>query len=187
MGINLWETMGVASALGYVLLAGRNHWACWPVSLISVLVYTGINFEAGLYAESALQIFYGVLSVVGWIRWRPSSNIPNSIVVWPTRQLVIYALILIPLSILLSLFLLRFTSAQLPWLDAPITVFSLFATWLTTQRVLQQWIYWIAIDALSIWVYLNRGLPITAALFAVYCILAFWGWWRWRSLLHQRS
>jgi nicotinamide mononucleotide transporter len=183
----VYETLGVASALAYVVLAGRNHWACWPASIMSVVVYAGINYQAGLFAESALQVFYGILSVVGWMRWRPGSGESKTLVSWPSRALLFSWLWLVPLSMILALILSRFTTAQLPLLDAPITVFSLYATWLTTKRVLQHWIYWIAIDALSVWVYLNRGLPLTAVLFALYCLLACWGWWQWRRMMHQRS
>lgn len=185
--MDVWETLGVASGFGYVVLAGRNHWACWPVSLVGVVVYACINFNAGLYAESALQGFYGVLSVIGWMHWKSSSGNQADVVQWPIRTFITSGFWLLLCSFLVAVVLTQFTAAQLPWLDAPITVFSLYATWLTARRVLQHWVYWVVIDALSIWVYLNRGLPLTAALYATYCLLACWGWWKWKGMLHARS
>jgi nicotinamide mononucleotide transporter len=76
----------------------------------------------------------------------------------------------------------RYTTAALPWLDAPITVFSIWATWLVIKKKLENWLFWVLIDALAIYLYYKRNLHLTALLYAMYTILAVVGYYKWRSV-----
>ena len=75
------------------------------------------------------------------------------------------------------------TAAALPWLDSFISWASLLATWMVARKVLENWLYWFAIDSLSLGVFLSRGLYLTAVLFAVYLVLIVIGYRRWRGQL----
>jgi nicotinamide mononucleotide transporter len=85
------------------------------------------------------------------------------------------------LTVLLGFIFSAFTSQQLPYLDAFTTVFSIGATFMVTQKVLENWMYWIVIDLLSIHLYAHRDLNLTAVLFALYTIIAVVGYFRWRK------
>ena len=64
--------------------------------------------------------------------------------------------------------LARNTSQALPYVDAFTTWSAVFATWLTAQKAIDNWAWWLVIDLVSIGLYLSRGLPLTALLFVLY-------------------
>ena len=76
----------------------------------------------------------------------------------------------------------RYTTAALPFLDAPITVFSIYATFLTAQKKLESWMYWFFINAASIYLYFQRDLKTTALLFFLYCLMSVYGFYKWNKL-----
>lgn len=73
------------------------------------------------------------------------------------------------------------TNAKLPWLDAPVTIFSIWATWLVIKKVLQNWLLWIVIDGVAIYIYVQRELNLTAYLYALYTFLAILGYFKWKK------
>jgi nicotinamide mononucleotide transporter len=80
----------------------------------------------------------------------------------------------------MGLLMSQFTDASLPIPDSITTLAALLATWMVTRKVLENWLWWIGIDLVSVVLFLNRGLDLTAWLFAGYVILAIAGWLSWR-------
>ena len=167
------------SALGYVILASKQHVLCWPVSLISCFIYGFIYFEAKLYMESILQLFYVVVSIYGWMKWKPTIT-SKEITAGNLSSNVLISLGLILLSLIFGKFIATYTNASLPFADSMVFVFSIFATYITAGKKIESWIYWIILDAACVFIYLNRGLNITATLFILYTILAFYGYYQWK-------
>lgn len=168
------------SALGYVILASKQHVLCWPVSLVSCFIYGFIYFEAKLYMESILQLFYLVVSIYGWMKWKPTKT-SKEISASSLSRNILLCLGLILLSLMLGKFIATYTNASLPFADSMVFVFSIFATYITAEKKIESWIYWIILDAACVFVYLNRGLNITATLFILYTILAFYGYHQWKG------
>ena len=75
----------------------------------------------------------------------------------------------------------EFTDAASPFVDAATTMSALLATWMVANKLLENWLYWIAIDIASVGLYLSRDLKLTAILFAGYVVLAGWGYLTWRK------
>jgi nicotinamide mononucleotide transporter len=100
---------------------------------------------------------------------------------WPLRWHVGIVLGNSVLTLLLGWFLTTYTTAANPYLDSFTTVFSLFTTWMVTQKVLENWLYWVVIDAASIFLYASREFTLTPYLFALYTVIALAGYLRWRK------
>ncbi len=79
----------------------------------------------------------------------------------------------------------RYSEAALPFLDSFTTWGSVLTTWMVARKILENWLYWLVIDSVSIYLYLDRGLHLTALLFAAYLIIALFGYRKW--LLHYRA
>ncbi|WP_224995393.1 nicotinamide riboside transporter PnuC [Cesiribacter sp. SM1] len=187
------EGVAVLLALVYVVLAAVESIWCWPAAFISTSLYLLLCIEANLWAESGLQAFYIVMAVVGWVQWRkrrpehetghPVSDkkgIPIIRWSWQRHLLIIAANG--AATLLVAWLLATYTSAANPYLDSFTTVFSLFTTWMVTQKVLENWLYWVAIDAASIFLYASREFTLTPYLFALYTLIAIAGYLRWRRL-----
>jgi len=182
------EILAVVFSLFYVILAARNIIWCWPVAIISVVFFGWLTFEKKLYAEAALQVYYLVMAVYGWLNWRyRESEKSNPIIHWPMKYHLIIILIGTVGFLLTGFFLSRVSDAQVPYFDAFTTVFSVLATFLTARKVLENWLYWIVIDFASIFLYLGRDLYLTTGLFAGYTIAAIWGFYHWRNLRSRQD
>lgn len=174
------EGLGVFFALAYVFLAAKESIWCWPAATISVLLYIYICINANLFAETGLQLFYLVMAIYGWYQWnRKKGHDKRPIIVWPRNWHAINIALGTLVTFIVGFLLQRYTSAAIPYLDSFTTVFALTATFMVTKKVLENWIYWIIIDASSIFLYSYRGLYLTAALFLVYTIIAVFGYLHW--------
>ena len=176
------ESCAVALALAYVVLAiYQNRW-CWVAAIISALIYILIFWQVQLYLEAALQGFYIGMAVYGWRAWGAGAVEPEKpIETWPWRYHLLACISLLTLTLLLGTLMVRWTDAAAPYVDAATTVSALLATWLVAQKILENWLYWIVIDLISVGLYINRGLDLTAALFMGYVVLALAGFWEWRK------
>ena len=156
------------------------------------MLYSHIFWQVSLYLEAVLQIFYIVMAVYGWSAW--GRQRVNTAITKASQAQTKATFRLGPdkatsrspaprsfsLSLILGWAMQEWTDAALPFFDAATTVCALLATWMVTQRLLENWLYWIAINTVSIGLYLSRDLSLTAALFAGYVILAIVGYRTWR-------
>ena len=182
-----WEIAAVLLALAYLVLAIREHVACWIAAIFSTGIYVVLMSQAGLYMESALQFFYIAMAVYGWYSWTHGDGPGHELRVssWPLSRHVI-PLSLILLATLLSGYLLdRHTEAAMPYLDSFTTWGAIVTTWMVARKVLQNWHYWFIIDSLSVYLYINRGLYLTALLFMVYLVLIVIGYRAWRRSFEE--
>jgi nicotinamide mononucleotide transporter len=184
----LLELIAVVASLLYVVLAAKGSIWCWPAAILSTVLYTVIFYDVYLWMDSALQLYYLLMAVYGWFCWH--KNIPSNTQTYSNRLLysqwtlqrhssIIVLLTLV--SLILGWIMATYTPAHFPYLDSATTVFAVFATYLITQKVLENWLYFIVIDLVSIYLYVEKDLIPTAALFGSFVILAAYGYWQWRK------
>lgn len=182
------ETLAVILAVLYLVLAVRQNIWCWAAALVSTSLYLYIFFDARLYMESALQVFYIAMALYGWYQWRRGDDgAPRKVGTWPLRTHALALGAIVALSLASGTLLGRFTDAELPLLDSLTTWGGIVATYMVARKVLENWHYWFVIDALSIYLYIDRGLYQTAWLFGLYLVLIVFGFVAWRrDLIGQR-
>lgn len=186
---SLAELSAVVFAIAYLLLAVREHIACWAAALISTAIYLLIFFDVRLYMEAALQIFYFGMALYGWYQWTHGRNADHSLPIstWSASQHGT-AIGVILVTTLLSTFLLAaYTEARLPLIDSFTTWGAVITTFMVARKILENWIYWLVIDGVSIYLYLDRELYFTALLFALYIVIIFFGWAAWLKSYRQQS
>ena len=183
------ELVAMLLALAYVLLAASGSIWCWPAALISTAIYTYVFYDVLLLMDSALSIYYLIMAVYGYWAWQQrtptkneDSSTPLDIVSWQLSFHVKACLVLTLIALALGYIMANYTPADFPYLDTFTTVFAVFATYLVAQKVLENWLYWIVIDAASIYLYVEKDLTPTAVLFILYTFIATWGYFKWRSL-----
>ena len=186
---SLLELLAVVFAILYLLLAVRQNILCWAAAIVSTAIFLFIFWEVKLYMESGLQIYYLGMAAYGWYQWRLADDGSNSlqVSVWSARQHLM-ALTCIALLTVVSGYLLNSgTDARLPFLDSFTTWASVVTTFMVARKILENWIYWLLIDAISIFLYLDRGLYFTALLFTVYIVIIFFGWFSWLRSYQQKT
>ncbi len=185
--LSVWETVAVVLAVAYLVLAIRQNIWCWAAAFASTAIYLVLMYQALLYMESALQVFYLGMAVYGWYQWRHGPGRERTLPVsrWRVTQHVV-AVVGIFLAMLISGWLLsKFSTAALPYLDSFTTWGAVVATFMVARKVLENWLYWFAIDSVSIYLYINRELYLTALLFAGYLVLIVIGYLSWRKDLKE--
>jgi len=178
---SLLELTAVVFAIAYLVLAVRENTLCWFAAGVSTFIFLYIFWDVKLYMESGLQVYYLAMAVFGWYQWRRANDGSTSLQVsmWRMQQHLI-ALALIALLTFISGYLLNSGSdAQLPYLDSFTTWGSVVITYMVTRKILENWIYWLVIDSISIYLYIDRELYFTAMLFVVYIAITFFGWFSW--------
>lgn len=185
---SLLELTAVVFAIAYLILAVRENSLCWFAAAISTVIFLAIFWDVKLYMESGLQMYYLGMAVFGWYQWRDAHDGSTGLQVsmWSMQQHLI-ALALIALLTLLSGSLLNAgTDAELPYLDSLTTWGSVVTTFMVARKVLENWIYWLVIDCISIYLYIDRELYFTSMLFAVYIVIIFFGWRSWSKRYQQK-
>jgi nicotinamide mononucleotide transporter len=189
------EWLAFVFSLAYVYLAAKGNPWCWPVGFLSVVFYflVCIRPEVRLYSEATLQVYYMAMSVYGWLMWtrgKESNNTVTSAVLpirrWPLKQHMNAIGLGAGLLLVLGYFW-SWMGAALPFVDAFTTAFSIIATYMVAQKIIENWLYWIVIDLVSIFMNLDRNLYLFALLFFIYCIVAVYGWMRWKHLMVEDS
>ena len=182
-GLQWWEVLAVALAVAYLVLAIRQNIWCWAAAAVSTLLYLYIMYQARLYMESALQIFYLAMAAYGWWQWRSGGEDGGELAVstWPLRFHLLAIGSVFLLVFVSGQLLTRYSQAALPFLDSFTTWGAIVATFMVARKILENWLYWFVIDAVSIGLYLERELFFTAALFAGYLVMIVIGYRSWRA------
>uniref|UniRef100_UPI004047FE18 nicotinamide riboside transporter PnuC n=1 Tax=Aliarcobacter sp. TaxID=2321116 RepID=UPI004047FE18 len=179
-----WEMLAVFLSLSYLILAIKQNLWCWPAAFFSTLIYSILFFDAALLMDSALNIFYLVMAIYGWYSWKygnlKSKNNDLEISTYGFIKNLKIIIVLIIVSLVLGYIMANYTNADFAYLDTFTTVFAVFSTYMLTKKILENWIYWVVIDSLSIYIYVNKGFYLTAILFALYTILAIVAYAKWK-------
>jgi nicotinamide mononucleotide transporter len=188
--LGIVQILAFLSALIYIFLAAKNSILCWIFGIISSGLWAyEAWFKYSLFYDSMLNLFYVIMGGVGWYMWlkkRESAN--NSQLVRFSFSVHLNVLISGAIVSLLAGYVANsFASVDLPYIDAPTTVFSIIATFLLIKKDIGNWIYWIVVDAIYIGIYLYKGAYLFAFLFLIYTIMAISGWFNWRKIYQEQS
>lgn len=177
------ETVAVVFSIAYLLFALKENSLCWYCAFVSTAIYTWIFGDVRLYMESLLNVYYLVMAVYGWYQWRKGgvSHQGVQITCWGMQKHARAIIVVVLISVISGYLLTENTEARLPYLDSFTTWGAVLTTWMVARKILENWLYWVVIDAASIYLYLDRELYQTVTLFVLYVILAVVGYISWRK------
>lgn len=181
----------VAAALGliYLLLAMKRSLLCWLCAFISTAIYLVLFAKAALYMQSLLQVFYLVMAVYGFIDWRNGRTEEAGVLIrrWTFRHHLWAAAAVAGATLVNGWVLAANTNAAAPYLDSFVTWGSVITTWMVARRVLENWLYWVIVDAVAAYLYFTQGLLVTTVLFIVYLGIVIGGYIVWRREQHAQA
>lgn len=178
------EGVGAALAIAYLLLALKQNKLCWFAWIASSILYLHVMYQAGLYMESLLQVFYLCMGFYGLSQWSKTINNNQNIHVdlWSIGNHISAISLIIVLSFLSGILLSNFSNAALPFIDAFTTWGAIVASYMVAKKILENWIYWFVIDFISVFIFASRGLYFTSALFVTYLIIIYFGYKSWSKI-----
>lgn len=193
LGGHLIEVLAVIFSLTYLYYSIKQNILLWPFGIISVSLYIYVYFIASFYADMSLQVFYLFISIYGWYNWKYGSNSSNEgrLKIVHIQKLLLTKLLFVIVALwvvfyILLLYippLLNISPSAFPIWDAFTTAGGIIGTFMLAKKIIEHWIVWIVVDALSIVLYVSKGLYPTTILFIVYTFMAVIGYYEWKKEL----
>lgn len=167
------EAAAAMLAVSYVILAIRQNIWCWLCAGVSTAIFAYLFFDVRLYMESILNVFYFLMALYGWWQWRGGrqrqSDVP--VVVWSRRTHASAIAVILLMSAASGYALATHSDAAFPYIDSLTTWAAVWATYLVARKVLENWWYWLVIDATMVCVFWAKDLQFTAVLYVLYLFL----------------
>ncbi len=187
--LTVWEGVAVVLAVAYLWLAMKGSIWCWPAALFSTAIYTLLFWEVALLMESALNVYYMLMALYGYWLWTRGKGDDKGIEVvsWSLPRHLLLIIATACASVIVGYLMDNYTQASFAYLDAATTCFAVMTTYLVAKKVLENWLYWIVIDFVSIYLYFSKGLMLTAVLFVFYVLMAVGGYFIWRRSMQTSA
>lgn len=185
------ELVGVFFGLWSVWYAKKDDILVFPTGLISTSIYAYLLWQWSLLGDSMINVYYFIMSIYGWYHWtRKKNNVdefPISVMTKKEKGMaVILFIITVVFVVLVYLYFNKFTSWY-SYLDTILTGLFFVGMWLMAKRKIENWIFWIVGDLLSIPLYLAKGYTFTSLQYIVFTIIAVYGYLEWRKILNKNS
>ena len=182
---NNWlEIVGTIIGCVYLWQEVKASIWLWLTGIVMPAIYTVVFYQSGLYADFGIQVYYIIAALYGFLFWKfgKKQDKPLPIVHTSVRQGVILFLITVLVFIPIYLILTKFTDSTVPFYDSATTALSIVALWMLAKKHVEQWFVWIAVDAVSSALYFYKGIYFTAFLYAVYTVVAIYGYKKWNLM-----
>lgn len=189
------EILGTIVGLIYLWQEYHASIHLWITSIIMPAIYLYIYYNAGLYADFGINIYYLIIALYGWMAWRYNFSIRGRKA--KSKQLSIshinggssirLALLFAAAWALISYILIHFTNSTVPLTDAFTTALSIVGMYMLARKYIEQWCVWLVVDVASSALYIYKELYFTAALYALYAIIAIFGYRKWKQLMNNEN
>lgn len=189
--MNYLELFGTLVGLVYLWLEYRASIYLWLACIVMPAIYLVVYYQAGLYADFGINVYYLIASVYGWIAWsrneasQEETEIP--ITAMPLERYLPLAVVFILCWLFMAWILIAWTDSSVPWTDSFTTALSVIAMWMLARKYVEQWWAWMIVDWVCCALYIYKGLYFTSALYGLYAIVAFFGWRKWLVLMRSES
>ena len=187
------ELLGTLVGIIYLWLEYRASIYLWIAGIIMPAIYIIIYYKAGLYADFGINIYYLLIALYGWIMWkrgthsssekREERELPISHTPKRAWRNIIFTYIVAQLFI--TWILKEYTDSTVPIADSFTTALSIVGMWMLARKYLEQWWVWCIVDVASSALYIYKELYFTSALYAVYAIIAIFGYSKWKKMMQH--
>lgn len=182
----------VGTIIGFIYLwqeVKASIWL-WLTGIVMPAIYTVVFYKSGLYADFGIQIYYIVAAIYGFLFWKFGKKNQDGdqlrIVHTTAKQAAVLCAITAGLFWPIYWILTTYTDSNVPFFDSTTTAMSIVALWMLAKKHVEQWVEWIIIDALSSGLYFYKGIYFTAVLYAVYTVVAVYGYKKWNMMERQQ-
>ena len=189
--MNWLELIAVILGILSVWYARKEKILVFPFGIANVSIYIYICFIAKLFANAGINIVYLISNIFGWYMWSGKSDNQRLEISKNTIKQNVISWFSVVLIYIIVFFTLRWVNrdnieymeSYLPWIDSFNTAFFLVATILMAVKKIENWLFWIIGDIISIPIFASQGLFFTSIQYTVFLILAILGWKEWRQKL----
>lgn len=183
-----FEIVAVIFGLLSVWFSKNNNILVYPTGMISTSIFTYLLFKWGLLGDMMINAYYFIMSIYGWYIWtRKKNNI-----VTPISKISNYEK---KISLFIFIFSLIFVygiynyfdkwGSLTSYIDNITTAIFFVGMWLMAKRKIENWVFWIIGDVISVPLYFYKGLTFTSLQYFIFTIIAISGYYSWKKILNK--
>lgn len=185
------ELIAVFFGLCSVWFAKKDNILVFPTGLISTAIFAYLLWQWHLLGDSMINVYYFIMSIYGWYHWtRKNGDVQEFPISVMTRKNKVHAVIIFALTLVFVVFVYLYFNKFTSWysyLDTLLTAIFFIGMWLMAKRKIENWIFWILGDVLSVPLYFAKGYTFTSIQYIVFTIIAIYGYLEWRKILNKTS
>lgn len=190
------QIAGLTIGLLYLWWEYHANAKLWIASIIMPTISIWLYFRKGLYADFAINIYYWLIAVYGYIVWtrkgrgaegKPEKKDGGALRIRHTPTGVLLGCVAATVVLWAAIWwvLVEFTNSTVPVTDAFTTALSIVAMWMLARKYIEQWIAWFVVDAVCVGLYIYKGIPFYALLYGFYTVIALFGYRKWMRMIHN--
>ena len=197
------EIIGTIVGLIYLWLEYKASIYLWIASIVMPAIYLFVYYDAGLYADTAINIYYLAIALYGWAAWKWGFSFSSKSKEQPQRQTkeqpqelkishisargwlqmaALYAVMQLAITAALT----YLTDSDVAWFNGLTSALSIVGMYMLARKYIEQWWVWLVVDILSAGLYFYKGLHFTAVLYAAYAVIAIAGYMKWKRLMREQ-
>jgi nicotinamide mononucleotide transporter len=194
------EIVGFVTGLIYLYLEWKASIYLWIASIIMPAISLIVYFDAGLYADFGINIYYLLIAIYGWFAWKYGGKKDQQakaaenkqeegapIIHTPNNQILPLLIVSAVLWAGIWWLLVTFTPSTVPVADAFTTALSIVAYWMLARKQVEQWLVWLVVDAVCTVLYVYKGIPFYAVLYGFYTVIAWFGYFKWLRMMKEQN
>ena len=178
--------------LAYILLEYRASIWMWAVGFAMQTLGIVLYYQKGLYADCGMEFYYLTMTVYGYWKWKThpqplsveGGGIKSLLPSLNRERLGVGLLIIATIWAAIYWLLVTFTNSNVPLADSFTTALSIVGIWALAHKYLEQWFIWIVVDVVTSVLYFYKDIPFKASLYALYVIIAIFGYIKWRKMIN---
>lgn len=171
----------------YICLEYRAHIALWVVGIIMPALDVWLYWSHGLYGDAGMACYYTLAALYGFCIWKfkktKKKKEPLPIIHMPSKKYLPVAVCFLAAWAATYYILIRWTNSTVPLLDSFTNALSFVGLWALARKYLEQWMFWIVVDVVCCWLYVQKGIPFKAFLYGLYVVIAIAGYFKWKRLM----
>ena len=190
------EIIGVAVGVIYLWLEYRASIYMWIASIVMPAIYLFVYYDAGLYADTAINIYYLVIAIYGWVAWKWGFSFRRKWHAKPKEQRkelkithismrgwLQMAALYVVMQLAITVALICLTDSDVVWFNGLTSALSIVGMYMLARKYIEQWWVWLVVDILSVGLYFYKELYFTSVLYAAYAVIAVAGYIKWKRLM----
>jgi len=187
------EYVAVIFGIASVWFSRKENILVYPVGLINTIIYIYLSFKGSLFGEAAVNLYYTIMSIYGWILWnkkdlqqKPLVTITRSNKKEWLHQLLFFSVFYIIIFSALSYLKKDFAPGAIPWGDAFASATAFTGMWLMAKKKVESWYWWIATNIASIPLFFVKQYVFTSVYYFILLIMAVWGLIEWKRRANNK-
>ena len=171
----------------YILFEYRASVWLWFVGFLMQALGIVLYYQKGLYADCGMEFYYLTMTVYGYWKWVHGSAEKKELPItqFPRRLIIPWLAVILAIWGIIYWLLITFTNSNVPAADSFTTALSIVGIWALAHKFLEQWFIWIAVDVVTSVLYFYKDIPFKASLYALYVVIAIFGYLKWRKMIKK--